>query len=615
MRTYEKRRHLAERLFFRKASPIIDSLSSVLGVSIALFDARGEPIYQSAWRHPCCEMIKVAVAKRETDNVACSAHYARITDYVKNYRMPYVQKCHAGFATVAYPIIMQDVTQERYLDVLLGTLFFSPLHLPEQGSTHDEEYFMRKVQELSVPEHEQFVDALQHVKSMSELEFNQMIALTRAMFGEIVESSSDIVQIVENSVAIQNELTLLYDFAKRAGGKVNPTDILTDVWDVLDKNIKPTKLCILLYDEYAKELTPIDGLSSKIEHIEVGSIPMESGEGFLAEAIKDGRSVIKNNLQNDLIFQHIPELSAKKGLACPIMLDERLLGLIVLFDKANGEDFFADDAKFTDTLAGSIGVAFEIISLTARLAEAADSWKDVSFRAAHKMGNALFALKGPIAQMELLQSKGKLTDDKIAELVERVNERMEEADSIIRTFKGYIRPDELNLIKQDINSVLEKVIQNMHLTIGEQITLKAQFAEGLPVLQLDASRIAMAVGELIQNATHFIDGTGEIVVRTDVASNVEKKQLDITEYGEFIAIEVSDTGTGVPDENKEKIFYPFFSTRGIGTGQGLAIVATDVRQHGGEIKEIGKYGKGAKFLILLPVDRNKGEADAENINC
>jgi len=292
-----------------------------------------------------------------------------------------------------------------------------------------------------------------------------------------------------------------------------------------------------------------------------------------------------------------------------------LLGLIVLFDKEDGEDFFADDAKFTDTVAGSIGAVFEIISLTARLAKAADSWKEVSFRAAHKIGNALFALKGPIALIKSLQAKGKLTDDKIAELIERLDERMEQADSIIRTFKDYIRPEELNLKQQDINFVLAKVIRDMQLAIGEQIALKSQFAEGLPTLQLDADRIVRAVGELIQNATHFIKGTGEIVVRTDIASNVEKKQLGLKADEEFIAIEVSDTGTGVPDENKEKIFFPFFSTGGTGTGQGLAIVTTDVRQHGGEIKEIGRYGKGAKFLILLPVDKNKGETDAENINC
>lgn len=614
MHVYGKKQHFTETLVFRKARPIIDSLSNMLGVSIALFDAHGNLIYQSAWRHSCCEIIKTAVAERETESTTCFADYTEIINYIKNYRMPYVQECHAGFATVAYPVVMQNVAQEGFSDVLVGILFFSPLHLPAQCGVHDEGYFIQKAQVLSVPEQEQFVKSLQHVKSLSKLEFNQMIDLTRAMFEEIVESNMAIAQIVEVSVDIQNELTLLYDFAKKAGGKREQVDILTDVWDILDRNIKPAKLCILLYDEYAKELVSIGDLSSKSKYIEASPIPVASKVGFLAEAINDGKSVIRNNLQNDPIFQHVPELSAQKGMACPIKLDKRLLGLIVLFNEENGEDFLADDGKFAETLASSIGVVFEIIRLTAELAKT-EIWQEISFRAAHKIGTALFTLKGPIARIKSLQADGKLTDDRIAELVKRLDERMEQADSIIRTFKDYIRPDELNLKGEDINSVLEKVIRDMQLTVGEQITLKPQFAEGLPMLQLDSDRIVRAVGELIQNATYFIDGTGEIVVGTDIASSVEKKRLAVAANEEFIAIEVSDTGTGIPDENREKIFYPFFSTRGLGTGQGLAIVATDVRQHGGEIKEIGRYGEGAKFLILLPVDGKKGEDDAENINC
>jgi K+-sensing histidine kinase KdpD len=604
--TYEKKRRFIETLVFRKARPIIDSFSNVLGVSITLFDAHGNLVYQSSWRHQYCEMMKSSIVEMPKEDFTCLYHYAKIIDYVKNYRMSYIQQCHKGLTIVAYPLIIQDTTQEVFSDVLIGVLFFSPLLMSEQYNGDDGQHLMLGVNGLNNSQYEQYEEAVKSIKNVSSFELNQVKDLTYAIFGEIIESSWEITQIVENSVALQNELTLLYDFAKKAGGKTKQIDILTNVRNILDTNIKPSQSLILLYDEYVKEFTSVDDLGEKNEHIKVDRISMVSGEGFLTEAIRYGKTVIKNDIKYDSILQCINGLSAQKGMACPIKFDEKLLGLMVLFDKTDGEDFYADDAKFAEALAGSVGVVFEIIYLTARLA-VSETWREISFRAAHKIGNILFALKGPIARMKSLQGTDQFTDDKIVELIKRLDERMQEADSIIRAIKDYIRPAELNLKQENINSVLEKVIRDMQPTVGEKISLKSQFAEALPSLLLDADRISRAIEELIQNATHFIKENGEIVIRTSMASSEEKKKLALVADEGFITIDISDTGTGIIEENKERIFYPFFSTRAAGTGQGLAIVATDIQLHGGEIKEVGKYGEGAKFLILLPVNGKEGK--------
>lgn len=568
----EKKIRFTETLIFRKARPIIDAFSSVLGVTISLFDTYGNLVYQSPWRHQYCEKVR-------ENNFACSDHYSTIVDYVKNYQMPYVQECHAGLVTVAYPLIVQDITQETFSEVLIGVLFFSPLFLREQYNLSE--------------------DLLEDVKILSKSELIQIERLIYAIFGEIIDSSKEIAQIIENSVAYQNELTLLYDFVKKAGGKISQSEILINIQSMLNTNIRPSKLLILLEDEYIREFTLSDESIGKSKYIKLSSISKFHSNEFLTEAIKTGKTTINNNIKDDLRF--VDGLVAQKGMACPIKFADKLLGLMVLLDKENDEDFFADDAKFSETLAASIGIVLEMIYLTTRLAKS-ETWKEISFRAAHKIGNALFALKGPIAQMKLLQNTGNLSDEKISELTKRLDERMKEADAIIRSIKDYIRPADLNLSREDVNSVLEKVIDDMKMTVGDKIRLKLQLTNGLPSIKLDAERISRAIEELIQNATYFVEKDGEIVIRTDLASKDEKRALSFATDEEFIAIEVSDTGKGVSDNDKERIFYPFFSTRASGTGQGLAIVSTDVQLHGGAIKEIGKYGEGAKFLILLPVN-------------
>ncbi|MDQ1328807.1 MAG: Histidine kinase protein [Candidatus Poribacteria bacterium] len=599
--TNKKKRHFTETLAFRKAYPFINSFSNMLGVSITLFDTYGNLIYQSSWRHQYCEMMKASIEEMPKDDFTCSGHYAKIIDYVKNYRMPYIQKCHAGLVTLACPLIFQDITQEVFSDELLGILFFSPLKLSEQYNSNDVKRSNISIHESDELLGKQSEDVIGKIKEVSNFEIDQIKDLTHAIFGEIIESSWEISQIVENSVSFQNELTLLFDFAKQAGGKTKQTDILINVQNMLNTNIEPSNLLILLYDEYLKELTSVDDLERKSKNIKVNSISMASGGKFIAEAIRNGKTVINNNLKDDPISRCINGFIAQKGMVCPIKSDETLLGLMVLFDKKNGTDFFADEAKFTEVLASSVGIVFEIIYLTAKLAKS-ETWKEISFRAAHKIGNVLFALKGPIAQMKLLKGTEKLTDDKISELVKRLDERMAEADSIIRSIKDYIRPSQLNLKHENINSIVEKIIRDMQLTISERISLKSQLDDELPGLLLDVDRISRSIEELIQNATCFIKENGEIFIRTGMASNDEKKNLAVAEDEEFVVIDISDTGTGVVNENKEKIFYPFFSTRAAGTGQGLAIVATDIQLHGGGIKEVGKYGEGAKFLILLPVN-------------
>lgn len=570
----QKKIRFTESLIFRKSRPIIDTFSSVLGITFSLYDSYGNLVYQSPWRHQYCEKIT-------EDSFACSEHYSTIFDYIKNYQMPYIQECHAGLVTIAYPLIIQDITQETFSEVLIGVLFLSPMFLREQ-------YDLSKV-------------LLEDVKVLSQSELVQIERLIYAVFGEIIDSSKEIAQIIENSVAYQNELTLLYDFVKKAGGKISQKEILANIQSMLNTNIRPSKLLIFLDDEYIKEFTLSDESIGKGKYIKLSSISKVDNCGFLAETIKTGKTVINNNISDDPISYFIDELYAQKGMACPIKFSDKLIGLMVLLDKENDEDFFADDAKFAETLAASMGIVLETVFLATKLAKS-ETWKEISFRAAHKIGNALFALKGPIAQMKQLQNAGKLSDDKILELTKRLDERMKDADAIIRSIKDYIRPAELNLSQEDINSILEKVIDDMKMTIGDKVSLRLQLNRNLPSLKLDAERISRAIEELIQNATYFIENGGEIVIRTDFASVDEKRALSFLADDEFITIEVSDNGKGVSDNDKERIFYPFFSTRASGTGQGLAIVSTDIQMHGGAIKEMGKFGEGAKFLILLPIN-------------
>ncbi len=112
-----------------------------------------------------------------------------------------------------------------------------------------------------------------------------------------------------------------------------------------------------------------------------------------------------------------------------------------------------------------------------------------------------------------------------------------------------------------------------------------------PTVEADPDQIKRAVLNLVDNAVEAVGATGEISVETALISESRR-----------VRISVSDTGVGIPAEEREKLFLPYFSTKATGTGLGLAIVHQIVTDHGGIIWVEDNPPKGSRFVLELPVE-------------
>lgn len=142
-----------------------------------------------------------------------------------------------------------------------------------------------------------------------------------------------------------------------------------------------------------------------------------------------------------------------------------------------------------------------------------------------------------------------------------------------------------DLIKEAVNSA-KKMIDSKRIEIID-------ITEGdLPYINVDPIQIGQVINNIIQNSIQSIETEGKVFVRAEI--------IDINR----VEISVSDTGCGIDEEIKDKIFYPFFTTKrvGEGTGLGLAISYSIIQNHGGEITVESKKGEGSKFMIRLPLD-------------
>jgi len=130
-----------------------------------------------------------------------------------------------------------------------------------------------------------------------------------------------------------------------------------------------------------------------------------------------------------------------------------------------------------------------------------------------------------------------------------------------------------------------------------------ELAEDLPGVMADPEAIQRVVANLVDNAAESMKDS---VVREIRVSTT------LLETRDAVEIEVSDTGTGVSDEDKEKLFLPYFSTKARGTGLGLAIVAQILEEHGGTVRVEPNHPVGTRMVVELPVaGAERGQMEPE----
>jgi PAS domain S-box-containing protein len=189
--------------------------------------------------------------------------------------------------------------------------------------------------------------------------------------------------------------------------------------------------------------------------------------------------------------------------------------------------------------------------------------------------------------------------------IARAKDGLQRVTGIVRAMKEFAHPDQGDFSRADVNRALQNatvVARNEYKYVG---TVTTECGE-LPAVLCRVSSISQVLLNLIVNAAHALADQGRI---PDDGIIALKTRLE----GDFVVISVTDNGCGIPDEIRERIFDPFFTSKevGRGTGQGLAIArAIVVEQHGGRIVVKSKVGEGSTFEVWLPKDGPKWASNA-----
>ncbi|MGQ9541321.1 MAG: MASE1 domain-containing protein [Armatimonadota bacterium] len=229
---------------------------------------------------------------------------------------------------------------------------------------------------------------------------------------------------------------------------------------------------------------------------------------------------------------------------------------------------------------------------------------------AHDFNNLLTAI---ISYAEVALSRLP-EEHPVQEDLQHLIETANRAADLVQNLLAFARRQVLAPQIVNLNQLVEGMVPILIPLLGRQIQLRIVPDPVLKTVRADPTRLEQVILNLAINARDAMPGGGTLTIRTD---NVTLDEADVQSHpdvspGEYVMLEVSDTGTGIEPEHLEHIFEPFYTTKGErGTGLGLAVVYGVVKQSGGHIAVQSQPGKGTSFHIYLPCASETSEQKSD----
>lgn len=222
----------------------------------------------------------------------------------------------------------------------------------------------------------------------------------------------------------------------------------------------------------------------------------------------------------------------------------------------------------------------------------------LSASVAHEINNPISGVLNLTKLMQRVMTDEGIPPGRVSEFkryLSQVTSETSRVGRIVSDLLAFSRRSKMQSANANLNQIIRSTITLIdHKLLLSNVKAELQLDETLPEIKCNSSQIQQVVMNLVLNAAEAMQGkeSGTVTISTRAAN--DKK---------IVALEVHDTGDGIPEENLSKIFDPFFTTKeeGKGVGLGLAVVYGIVESHNGEIEVASKAGEGTLFRVLLPV--------------
>ena len=347
-------------------------------------------------------------------------------------------------------------------------------------------------------------------------------------------------------------------------------------------NLLHTEICSLSLVEGNRLIFRYQSTPSSIKRLSLDT------PSVTTRAVRTGETQRISDIRKDPDYQKWTDAMIRSELAVPIKLD-KVMGVINI-ESEHTNAFSDDDQKMVEILAEQFASELEKIRYIEhverlernRSKELLEGRNQVTKMVKHD-------LKGPLTIINNCAYLMKNPESDIEELSTLISENISRVNEIIDDLGQMTLTEEIAPVPTDLVSLLRETIRSNN--ISSNITVKIEPTHEMLYMNIDSSKIRRAIDNLIRNSVEAMPQGVNISIVLDSDTN--------NAY-----IQIKDTSPGIPPENRDKIFKPFFTTKEKGTGLGLNIVKQIIEAHGGRITLESSKEPGTIFRIILPIKTN-----------
>ena len=445
----------------------------------------------------------------------------------------------------------------------------------------------------------------------------QMKLVTRDQLKQALKRQDDLVQ--KFCTLESNSLCSVMDMGALVNSSLNLVEVLSLIMKSANKVTNSTASTLMLREERTGELifsVPTGPQADKLVDIRID--PGQGIAGWVAE--KELPVLVPDVTKDKRFYEGIDRQTGFKTeslIAVPLKAKTKLIGVLEVINKADGSQFTDEDVLLLTIFASQAAMAIENARLYGELRESLEEEKQLQNRLiefnkflalgqmasgnAHDFNNVLGAIMGysEMAAMDLSE------DHPASQNIAQVLRASHRAKEVVNQILAFARKHELESKPVDLKKIVEEAIQFLRVSLPSTIEINQHFTLEPCTVMGDATKIHQIILNLCTNAHHAMAESGGSLDLALGAYEIEEGSSalgDELKPGPYLRFSVSDTGQGMNEEIMERIFEPYFSTKGkgVGTGLGLSVVLGIVRSHEGMIQVNSEPGKGATFDIFLP---------------
>ncbi len=334
------------------------------------------------------------------------------------------------------------------------------------------------------------------------------------------------------------------------------------------------------------------------------AVKMETYNENILQSVPSGVVSVDNSMKIKSINQSAEKILGVKAedvieKDCAEVFDEPLLGIIRESEAVNRGEYpyvtrddrhiwlGVTDSQLRNAADEKIGLILVFSDLTdikalqgqVELKKRLTQLGEMSAGIAHELRNPMSVIAGYV---KLLNKKVEASDKTV---VNAILTEISHMDRIIAEFLAFAKPTDLNKTSLDLSGMIRETVASV---VGNNKKIRFLIKSERPVsVMADEILLRQAIRNLFINAVEAMPGGGDI----DVELNYSHDKVELS---------IRDTGHGIPEDTKHKIFLPFYTLKEMGIGLGLAIAQKVIVSHGGSIEVDSKEGEGATFRIILP---------------